>query len=41
MSESAISMLSDVQEIMELGLEQEIIRGKLNRVKYYLDKSCA
>lgn len=36
----AISMLGGVQEMLELGLERETIRRKLNRVKYYLDKSC-
>ena len=34
-----MSMLSDVQEMIACGFEEETIRRTLNRAKYYLDKS--
>ena len=33
----SMSMLSDVQEMIELGMEKDTIRTTLNRVKYILD----
>jgi regulator of replication initiation timing len=33
----AMSMLSDVQEMVEIGLEKETVRRALNRVKYIID----
>lgn len=33
----AMSMLSDVQEMVEIGLEKETVRRSLNRVKYLID----
>lgn len=33
----AMSMLSDVQEMVEIGLEKETVRRALNRAKYLID----
>lgn len=38
MTSLVFSMLSDIQEMLDLGMEKETIRRALNRAKYLLDK---
>jgi len=37
--EVVMSMLSDLQEMVAIGLDKETIRRSLNRAKYLLDRS--
>ena len=33
-----MSMISDIQEMLAMGMDEETIRRALNRVKYFIDK---